>query len=166
MVFSACYFLVLTGGEEGRLFRAHARLSPVSHRRNADKGQRKPSVRRLFLWQPPSQTKDHPDVDVSYLVLDLKEKKREREVEKNRLDGKRGMAGGPVKRAGGKKKKSKPRKNEFTLWRLFDEDRSGLKALPSRLLFSSVSSPWNPRFVSPANSPEDRRTAFPSLRRR
>ena len=106
VVFSACYFLVLTGGEEGKLFRAHARLSPVSHRRNADKGQRKPSVRRLFLWQPPSQTKDHPDVDVSYLVLDLKEKKREREVEKNRLDGKRGMAGGPVKRAGGKKKRA------------------------------------------------------------
>lgn len=47
------------------------------------------------------------------------------------------MARGPVKRA--EKKKSKPRKNEFTLWRLFDEDRSGLKALPSRLLFSSES---------------------------
>ena len=47
-VFSACYFLVLTGG----FFHAHARPAVPA---NAAKGQRN-AIRRPFLWQRSSET--------------------------------------------------------------------------------------------------------------
>lgn len=133
-VFSGCYFLVLTGG----FFHAHARPAVPA---NADKGQRN-VVRRPFLRQPSSETQRTAVIRMStcpssFLIF---KKSTEGEDEKK------------------KKKRSKPRKNEFALSRLLDVDRSGLKALPSRLLFSK-GSPCNPRFVSLANSFEGRTTA-------
>lgn len=133
-VFSGCYFLVLTGG----FFHAHARPAVPA---NAVKGQRN-VVRRPFLRQPSSETQRTAVIRMStcpssFLIF---KKSTEGEDEKK------------------KKKRSKPRKNEFALSRLLDVDRSGLKALPSRLLFSK-GSPCNPRFVSLANSFEGRTTA-------
>lgn len=125
-ILSFCYFLVLIWSGERREGRAFSRAA--AHERATR--NRHPGQRI---------TSRVPMCPGSSLIY-KKTKKKERE--KNR--------------EGGKKRKKKRRKNELALWRLFDEDRSGLKALPSRLLFST-GSPWNFRFVSRANSFKDRR---------
>ena len=72
VVFCACYFLVLSGGEArgGRLFRAHARLSLVSHRENADKGQRnRPFVVSYFgNHRPRQRTARMSTCPISFLI--------------------------------------------------------------------------------------------------